>query len=154
MKTFLQLIVVAALGYAFWVYGLPWVQRQTGQARPPTSSAARGPGGACVQLAARASEDLHDRMLDTSPALMDDASWSSLVDEVDSGLQQARLACACKLESCAAARPALAALDSIFASVRGGQARTSQSIPLEQGRRYESANQQLWEAYELARDGR
>jgi hypothetical protein len=77
-----------------------------------------------------------------------------LVGEVESELYQARQACSCRLESCVAARGAIATLDAIFSSVRGGGSRTSQSIPLEQGRRYEQANQALWDAYELAKDGR
>jgi hypothetical protein len=155
MKTLAQLVVVAALGYLFWVYGLPWVERQAGQARAPVGSPVRGAGGACVQMAARASHALHDRILDTSRGLLDDASWSRLVDEVGSELHQARSACSCRLESCARSREAIAALDALLSSARAAAgSRTSQSIPLDQSRRYERANQTLWEAYELAKEGR
>lgn len=153
MKTLLQLLVLAALGYAFWVYGLPWVKRQAGQSRPPISSPAAGPGGTCVQMAARASEGLWDSVLDTNRALMDDAGWERVVAEVESTMFQARLSCDCRLESCATARNAIATLQDILSAAHG-RFRSSQSIPLEQGRRYEQANQQLWDAYELAREGR
>jgi hypothetical protein len=154
MKTLLQLVVLAALGYAFWIWGLPWVNRTVGQSRPPVSSRARGPGGACVQTAARASEELHDTMLDTGRALMDDAAWDSVAKEVEWSMNEARQACDCKLESCALARQALSTLGSIFSSARSALRRSSQSVPLELSRPYEQANQQLWEAYELARDGK
>ena len=153
MKTLIQLAVLAALGYGLWAYGVPWVQRRVGQARPPVSSPARGAGGACVQTAARASEQLHDQLLDSARPLYDDADWRGVVDGVDSAMQQARVACDCRLESCALARRALSTLSAVLASAQG-QFRSSQSVPLELGRQYEQANQQLWDAYDLARDGR
>jgi hypothetical protein len=154
MKTLLQLVVLAVLGYLFWMYGLPWVNRQVGQSRAPVSSPARGPAGLCVQMAARASEELHDNMLETGRALMDDATWDSVSDQVASEMSQARMACTCKLESCALARTALSTLDGIFSSARGALLRSSQSVPLELSRPYEQANQQLWDAYDLAREGK
>src|SRR5688572_1910527 len=153
MKTFLQLLVVAALGYAFWIYGLPWVQRTVGQSRAPVSSPAPGAGGACVQMAARASESLHDDMMEEGRALREDAQWSRIAEGVESALIDAQEACKCKLESCDLARQALADLNAVFDTARS-ERRTSQSIPFDQGRRYEQANQTLWEAYELAQDGK
>jgi hypothetical protein len=153
MKTFLQLLVVAALGYAFWVYGLPWVQRTVGQSRAPVSNPAPGPGGTCVQSAALASESLYDRMLESGRSLEEDAEWSRIAGIVDSELFQARGACGCKLQSCAASREALSALTAVFEAVRS-QVSASQSMPFDQGRRYEQANQRLWEAYDLAKDGK
>jgi len=153
MKTFFQLLVVAALGYAFWIYGLPWVQRTVGQARAPVSNPAPGPGGACVQLVARASESLHDDILDKGRTLEEDAEWSQIESVIDNELFQARGACQCKLESCVAAREAMEAVEAVFELARR-HVRTSQSVPFDQGRRYEQANQRLWEAYELARDGK
>jgi hypothetical protein len=154
MKTFLQLVVLAALGYAFWIWGLPWVNRQVGQSRPPVSNPARGAGGACVQMAARASEELHDNMLDTGRALMDDAAWDSVANEVEWSMSEARQLCECKLESCVLARQALSTLGTIFSSARGALLRSSRSVPLELSRPYEQANQQLWDAYDLAREGK
>jgi len=154
MKTFLQLVVLAVLGYLFWVYGLPWVHRQVGQSRPPVGNPARGEGGNCVQMVARASEELHDNMLDTGRALMDDASWDSVAEQVDYELDEARSACTCKLESCALARAALSTLEAVFSSARTALVRSSQSVPLELSRPYEQANQQLWDAYDLAREGK
>jgi hypothetical protein len=153
MKTFIQLLVVAALGYAFWVYGLPWVQRTVGQSRAPVSNPAPGAGGTCVQAAARASEALFDDMLERGRTLEEDDEWERIASEVDNQFFQARGACRCNLESCAAAAEALSALNGIFEAARS-QVRTSQSVPFDQGRRYEQANQRLWEAYELARDGK
>jgi hypothetical protein len=153
MKTILQLLLLALLGYLIWVYGVPWVRRQAGQTGPPVSGLARGPGGSCVQAAALAAEGLHDRLLDHTRALMDDEAWGELVGEVETAMGDARVACTCKLESCATARQAIASLDWVFTAARD-QMRSSQSVPLELGRRYEQANQQLWEAYDLARDGR
>ena len=154
MKTFFQLLVVAVIGYFLWVYGIPWVRREVGQSGPPVSNPARGAGGTCVQMAARASEELHDQMLDGERGLMDDATWASIADEVDSLMEQARSTCSCKLESCVLARTALATLASIHSSARGSLVRSSQSVPLELGRGYEQANQQLWDAYNLAQEGR
>jgi hypothetical protein len=153
MKTFFQLLLVAALGYAFWIYGLPWVQRTVGKERPPVSNLARGPGGVCVQAAARASESLYDDMMDKGRTLEEDAEWSQIASVVDNELFQARGVCTCDLESCAAAREVLSTLGSVFEAARS-QSRTSQSVPLDQARRYEQANQRLWEAYELAKDGK
>ena len=152
MKTLLQLLVVAALGYAFWIYGLPWVQRTVGQSRAPVSSPAPGPAGTCVQMAARASESLHDDMMQEGRTLQEDEEWSRIAGAVDSALFQAQGACKCKLESCGQARAALADLNAVFEAARSQ--RSSQSIPFDQGRRYEQANQTLWEAYDLARAGK
>jgi len=153
VKTLLQLVVLAALGYALWAYGVPWIQRQVGQSRPPVSDPASGAGGVCVQVAARASEELHDNLLDRARPLIDDASWDEVASEVRWALDQARSTCGCKLESCALARSALTDLTTVY-SVARGQFRSSQSIPLELGRQYEKANQQLWDAYHLAREGK
>jgi hypothetical protein len=153
MKTWLQLVAVVALGYWLWAYGIPWIRREVGRSSPPVSSPARGAGGTCVQTAARASEELHERMLDSARPLVDAASWREAVDEVDASLQQARQACDCALESCARVRDALAAMSEIFESARA-QFRSSQSVPLELARRYEQANQELWDGYDLAREGR
>lgn len=152
MKTFVQLLLLAGLGYALWAYGIPWIQRQVGQSQPPVSNPARGSGGTCVQLAARASEDLYVKMLDSARGLVDDGEWQGIVDEVDSALAEARTACGCKLRSCAAARESLAALGLVMSSARGRR-RSSQSVPLELGRQYEQANQKLWDAYDLAHAG-
>jgi hypothetical protein len=152
MKTFLQLLVLAAIGYAFWVYGLPWVQRTVGQARAPVSSPAPGAGGACVQAAARASEKLHDELMETARTLLEDSEWDRIVSGVDDAMFQARESCKCNLESCGVARSALAELSAVFDATRASN-RTSQSIPLDQGRLYEKANQLLWDAYDLAKAG-
>jgi len=153
MKTVLQILVVVTLGYLFWVYGRPWIQREVGQSRAPTSNPAKGAGGACVQAAAEASEALHDDMLDAGRALLDDASWERITSKVDDEIQQARYACSCRLESCVTAREALSRLSSVFSSAKGQQS-ASQSIPLELGRSVEQANQLLWSAYDLAKDDR
>jgi hypothetical protein len=152
MKTLVQLLVLVGLGYGLWAYGIPWIQQQVGQSRPPVSTPARGAGGTCVQLAARASEDLYDRMLDSARPLAEEAEWQTIVDEVDTAMAEARLACGCKLRSCALAREALGLLGVVMSSARG-HFRSSQSVPLEMGRQYEQANQQLWDAYELAHSG-
>ena len=153
MKTFLQLLVLAAIGYAFWIYGLPWVQRTVGQSRAPVSSPAAGAGGQCVQAAAQASESLHDDLMAEARTLHEDAQWEGLVGGVDDALFAARESCKCKLESCGIARDALADLAFVFDTARVSN-RTSQSIPLDQSRRYEKANQTLWEAYDLAKAGK
>jgi hypothetical protein len=151
MKTILQVLTVVTLGYLFWVYGLPWIQREVGRDRPPLSNPAQGRGGECVQMAARAAERLHDDILDRAHALEDDAQWNAAAEEVESAIQQARFACDCRLQSCIAAREALSSLTSIFVAARD-EVRSSQSMPLEYGRSYEQANEKLWRAYELARD--
>jgi hypothetical protein len=154
MKTFFQLLVLAALGYGFWVYGLPWVQRTVGQSRAPVTKPAPGPGGACVQAAALASEKLHDDMLEGGRTLESDEEWRGISKGIADAMYAAREACnKCKLESCAAAREAISALGSVFDAARN-QMRTSTSTPLDLGRRYEQANQRLWEAYDLAGDGK
>jgi len=153
MKTIVQILVVVALGYLFWVYGLPWVQRTVGSSRAPVSSPAPGEGGRCVQDAARASEALYDEMLEKGRTLEADDEWADIASRVDDRFQQARIACNCKLESCVATRESLVTLASLL-EVSRNEIRTSQSVPLDQGRHYEQANQRLWEAYDLARAGR
>jgi hypothetical protein len=153
MKTLVQLVVVAALGYGLWAYGIPWIRREVGRTTPPVSSAVPGAGGACVQLAARASEALHDELLDSARPLMEDDQWEDAVRGVEATLFEASQGCGCALESCAKTRSALVALTSLLSSARGSF-RASQSVPLELSRAYEVANQELWEAYDLARDGK
>jgi hypothetical protein len=153
MKTILKLLVLAALGYAFWIYGLPWVERTVGRSQSPVSSPAPGAGGECVQMAARASESLHDDLMEEARSLYEDAQWSQLVAGVENALFTARESCKCKLESCGLARDALADLSYVFDTARASD-RTSQSIPLDQSRRLEKANQTLWEAYDLAKAGK
>ncbi|HVR29354.1 MAG TPA: hypothetical protein VMS86_07435 [Thermoanaerobaculia bacterium] len=153
MKTLLQLAALVAIGYGLWAYGVPWIQQQVGRSAPPVTRPAPGAGGTCVQVAARAAEELHTRMLDSGRPLIEDRSWVDVTNEVGSALHQARVSCDCKLDSCAQARRALSTLGGVFASARG-QFRSSQSVPLELGRQYEQANQELWDAYDLARDGK
>jgi hypothetical protein len=150
MKTVLQILFVVTVGYLFWVYGLPWIQREVGRSGAPVSNPAPGKGGACVQAVARASEHLHDDLLERGRMLEDDAEWNRVVEQVDDALHQARFDCDCRLQSCVQSREALSRLSSIFQATRD-QIRTSQSVPLEQGRAYERANEMLWEAYDLAR---
>jgi hypothetical protein len=151
MKTVVQILALLLVGYVFWAYGLPWIQSEVGRDRPPVSNPARGRGGECVQMAARAAERLHDEILDRTRALSDDVQWRATAEEVEAAIQQARFACTCKLQSCVASRDALSNLTSIFVAARG-DVRSSQSIPLEYSRRYEKANEMLWRAYELAHD--
>jgi hypothetical protein len=151
MKTVVQVSALLVLGFLFWMYGMPWIQREVGRDGPPVSNPARGPGGECVQMAARAAERLHDDILDGARALQADDQWSAVTEEVENAIQSARFACTCKLQSCIASRDALSNLTSIFVAARE-EVRSSQSIPLEHARRYEKANEMLWRAYELARD--
>ena len=151
MRTILQVLMVVTLGYLFWVYGLPWIQREVGRDRPPVSNPASGRGGECVQAAARAAERLHDDILDRSHALEDAAAWNATAEEVENAIQQARFACDCRLQSCIQAREAVSNLTSIFVAARD-DVRSSQSVPLEYGRSYEQVNEKLWRAYELARE--
>ena len=105
-------------------------------------------------MAARASESLHDDMLDEGRTLQEDAEWSGSPGRSTTPVQQARGACKCKLESCIASREALAYLVRGLLEPLATRVRTSQSVPFDQGRRYEQANQRLWEAYDLAKDGK
>jgi hypothetical protein len=151
MKTVLQILTVVTLGYLFWVFGLPWLQREVGRSGPPVGNPAKGKGGECVQAVAKASDRLHDDILEHGRMLEDDGEWNRVVEGVDDALHQARFSCDCRLQSCVASREALARLSSVFQATRD-QIRTSQSIPLDQARDYERANEMLWEAYDLARD--
>jgi hypothetical protein len=151
MKTILQVLVVVTAVYLFWVFGLPWLRTEVGRDRPPVMNPAKGRGGECVQTAARAAERLRDDVLDRSHALEDAATWNATAEEVENAIQQARFACDCRLQSCIAAREAVSNLTSILVAARD-DARSSQSVPLEYGRRYQRANEMLWRAYELARD--
>jgi hypothetical protein len=153
MKTIVQISAAILLGYLFWAYGLPWIQRNVGQSRAPVSNPAEGRGGECVQAAAQASDRLYEDILAAGRELYDDADWGSRTAKVDDLLHQARFACSCRLQSCVAAREAISRLQSLFQEARV-QPRASQSVPLDQGRAYEQANELLWRAYDLARDGK
>src|SRR5262245_44311206 len=69
MKTVVQISALVLIGYLVWAYGIPWVERAVGRSGPPVSNPAEGQGGACVQAAARASEKLHDDMMERGSAL-------------------------------------------------------------------------------------
>lgn len=153
MKTLIQLAALLAVVYAGWRYGVPFVMRYVGQSRPPVVNPVPGPGGHCVQKAARASEALYDRVLDASPNLYSDEMWGGIVDAVRSDLQDARMACACRTESCSEAKGAVDGLLRVL-DAAASQPRASQSVPLPLARDYEQQNEVLWEAYDLARAGR
>jgi hypothetical protein len=148
-----QLVVIAVGVFLLWAYGVPWAKRLVGDSRAPVSDRAPGPNGYCVQMAARASQQMSDQALSASRGLMDDTQWRGILDEVSNALSDAENECGCEQESCGLARQALSSLRSVLGSLEGSNPGGSQSVPYDAKRTQEKANQTLWEAHALALKG-
>ncbi len=145
----LKWVVLLALIFLAWKYGLPRLQRQ-GQSSSTTAAAANG---SCIG-AARAASDAWGRGLNqfVNPPY-DTNAWGSFRSDVDSRIAAAESACSDSSESCTKGRSAMRDLRGLVSdldsAIRSGSAPPSDIV-----QRQEAVDRQIDEAQELVRSGK
>lgn len=145
-----KVIVLIALLYVAWKYGLPWLQRQ--QSGGGTTTHATAQSG-CPAAAARASETWGSGLHQFVNPPYDISAWSSFHDSVESKISAAESECSCSDDSCAKARAAMHDLRSLLSdldsAIRNGSPPPSDLVP-----RQETIDRQIDEAADLTRHGK
>jgi hypothetical protein len=145
-----KLIVVIAVVYLAWKYGLPWIQHQTSGGGSTTTAAAQS---GCPGAAARASEAWGSGLHSFVNPPYDLAAWSSFHDGVESKISAAESECSGTSESCDKARAAMRDLRSLSSdldtAIRSGSAPPSDVV-----QRQEAIDKQIDQAAELTRAGK
>lgn len=149
MSRIVKLIVLIAILYAVWKYGLPWLQRQGSGGSSTHAAATSG----CPGAAARASETWGSGLHTFVNPPYDLNAWSSFHDSVESKISSAERECSCSADSCQKARAAMSDLRSLLSdldtAIRNGSAPPSDLV-----QRQEAIDKQIDEAAELTRNGK
>ena len=145
-----KIVVIVAVLYVAWKYGLPWLQRQGSGGGSTTSSSAQS---GCPAAAARASEAWGSGLHTFVNPPYDIAAWSSFHDSVESKIASAESECSCGDRSCDKARAAMHDLRSLLSdldtSIRNGSPPPSDLV-----QRQETIDKQIDEAGDLTRAGK
>ncbi|HYI12639.1 MAG TPA: hypothetical protein VEK57_26545 [Thermoanaerobaculia bacterium] len=151
MDRIIKLVVVAAIVFGLWKYGLPWVKKLGGNDTPKTTIS-RGGGGGCARSAERASETWGGGIRQFANPPADLNAWSNFRGNVESGINAAEADCGCQAESCRKALSAMrdlrALVNDFDSTIRNG---TSASDFVQ---RQESIDNQINEAADLERAGK
>src|ERR1051325_1891692 len=103
-----KLLVVVAIVFVGWKYGLPWVKQHTSHA----STASAG-DSACVSAAEHANDTFGNGIGRFANPPYDIAAWESFRSDVTKNIDAADAACRESNESCAKARDAMRDLRSL-----------------------------------------
>lgn len=150
MDRLVKLVVVAAIVFVAWKYGVPWVKKLGD--RGAVESTADGGGSACVRSAERASEAWGSglRQFVNPPYNME--AWSSFRGRVESGINAAEADCNCQVESCEQTRGAMhdlrALVNDFDSAIRTG------SDASDFVQRQEAIDNRIGQAAELASTGK
>ena len=148
-RTIRPLIVIAVL-FVIWKFGVPFIKAKTGQTGVDAPAASAG--GSCVQSAQRASEAWGNGLSQFVNPPYDLDMWKAFRDNVDSSINAAEAECDCSAESCNKAKAALrdlhALVGDVESTIRNG------SAPTEFVQRQERIDNQLNDAAALAADGK
>ncbi|HEV8431794.1 MAG TPA: hypothetical protein VGR95_00160 [Thermoanaerobaculia bacterium] len=143
-----KVIVLIAVLYVAWKYGLPWLQRQQSGGGTTHATAQSG----CPAAAARASETWGSGLHQFVNPPYDLAAWSSFHDSVENKIASAESECSCSDASCDKARSAMHDLRSLLSdldtAIRNGSA-----PPSDLAQRQEAIDKQIDEAADLTRKG-
>jgi hypothetical protein len=144
-----KVIVLIAVLYVAWKYGLPWLQHQGSGGSSTHAAATSG----CPSAAARASETWGSGLHAFVNPPYDLNAWSAFHDSVEGKISAAESECSCSGDSCAKARAAMSDLRSLLSdldtAIRGGTAPPS-DLP----QRQEAIDKQIDEAADLTRAGK
>ena len=144
-----KVIVLIAVLYVAWKYGLPWLQRQSGGGGTTHASAQSG----CPAAAARASEAWGSGLHQFVNPPYDLTASSSFHDSVESRIAAAEGECSCSDQSCEKARGAMHDLRSLSSDLDSA-IRNGSPPPSDLAQRQEAIDKQIDEAAELTRAGK
>ena len=151
MGRIVKLVVIIAVLYGGWKYGLPWLQQHGGGGSTQTSQSATQ--SSCPGAASSASEAWGSGLHSFVNPPYDLAAWSSFKDGVDAKISAAENECSCSSESCEKVRAAMRDLRSLGSdldtAIRGGSPPPSDLV-----QRQEAIDKQIDQAAELTRAGK
>jgi hypothetical protein len=147
----LKLLVVAAIVFGAWKYGLPWIKQQT--SHTVEASAAGSAESSCIANAERASESWGSGIGRFVNPPYDMDAWSRFRQDTEAQIATAESSCEGSSESCQTARAAMRDLRSLVAdldsALRNGTSPAGDIV-----RRQESIDNQLNAAHAMARAGK
>ena len=108
-----KIVVVIAVIFAIWKYGVPWIQRQGSVGTSKTASS----DNSCISSAQRASEKWGSGLGQFVNPPYDLDAWSTFRGNVESSISAAESDCGCAAESCTKAREAMRDLRSLVADL-------------------------------------
>ena len=149
MSRIIKLILLIAIVYFVWKYGLPWLQKQ--QSGGGTTHAAAQSG--CPGAAARASEAWGSGLHSFVNPPYDLNAWTSFHDDVESKISSAESECSCSDQSCEKARAAMRDLRSLLSDADSA-IRNGSAPPSDLPQRQEAIDKQIDEAADLTRAGK
>jgi hypothetical protein len=143
-----RIVVVIAIVFAVFKYGVPWVKGLGGSEVVSSPSGA----GSCVKSAERASETWGSGLRNFVNPPYDLTAWSAFRSSVESSINAAEANCDCASESCTKARGAMrdlrALVSDLDSTVRNNTA------PDDLVGRQERIDNAINEAADLARAGK
>lgn len=151
MDRIVKLLVVVAIVFVAWKYGLPWIQKQTSKTGTD-SAASSSPAVACVDRASQTSEKWGSGLHQFANPPYDLNAWASFRSDVESSINAAEAECDCAGEACEKTRGALRDLRSLVGDVDSTIRKGSDASDLVQ--RQERIDNAINNAADLARDGK
>jgi hypothetical protein len=145
-----KLVVIVAVLYVAWKYGLPLLQHRGGGGTQTSQSATQS---SCPGAASQASETWGSGLHSFVNPPYDLAAWSSFKDGVDAKISAAEGECSCSSESCDKVRAAMRDLRSL-ATELDTAIRAGSPPPADIVQRQEAIDKQIDEAAELTRAGK
>jgi len=144
-----KLIVIVALVFVAWRYGIPWVKKQFNG--PTTSSGSTD--SSCVTAARQASEAWGSGLHSFVNPPYDLGAWSSFRGGVETKIAAAESECSASSQSCEAARGAMSDLRSLISELDGAITKGS-PVPEDAVQRQEAIDAKIEAAADLARSGK
>ncbi len=112
----MKLIIFAAIVFAAYKFGWPWVQKQ-GFLGTKSSVSSKGGNGGCVDVAMAASDAWGSGVTRFMNPPVDQSAWSDFRSDIDGRISRARSACDCADVSCAKVRAAMTDLSSLVSDM-------------------------------------
>ena len=114
-------VIVLAIVFVGWKYGLPWIKAKTSGSSSGTAST----DNSCISIADRASEVWGAGIGKFVNPPYDLVAWSSMSASVNSSIMATSTACGCPAESCIKVQSAMKDLHTLVAdmdsAIRSGQ---------------------------------
>lgn len=150
MSKLVKLVIVAAVVFVAWKYGLPWIQGKTSGGSAATHAST---DNSCISIADRASEAWGAGIGKFVNPPYDLDAWSSLSASVNSSIVATSTACGCAEESCTKVQSAMRDLKSLVSdmdsAIRSGQPPAGDIV-----QRQSAIDAQLDSARELVKAGK
>jgi hypothetical protein len=145
-----KIVVLVAIVFAVWKYGVPWIKKQGGGGVAETTASSGG--GSCVQSAQRASETWGGGLHQFANPPYDLNAWSTFRGNVESSIGSAESDCNCADESCLKAREAMRDLRGLVSDLDSTIRNGSDASGFVQ--RQEAIDNKINDAAELVRAGK